>query len=435
VAFQRFRKGTAQDRGKGRVLPWKSQFPAEVIPFARNRLSSARRTLLSIATGSADVDPALVLTATVAGAAYSYSLLWVVVLCVPFLITVFAVSNRLGIETRKGLVDLVRESYGRKFAIFCAVVVLTINLAMVVADLMAVSDGLAIVLGHPRLYFVALVAFSVWYIILLHDYRFFTRIFLWLTLPLFTYVAVALLTAPSAGWVLLSTAVPRIPRSPGYAGATLALFGSLLTPYVLVWKTSSRRERAENRVRLPGTHSYAGRIITCVLAYSIIVATASLVHVPFGSEMTTLAASESLRRAIGDAGPYLFAIGLIGAGMVALPVLVASMAYSLSEAMGWRMGLSEHPWEAKSFYVVISVTVFAAGVLNFLPVNPVRAAYLSQVLAGMLAIPILLFILLLANDRRVMRTANSRWQNFWCGAAIGALASCALLLGWWKVSK
>jgi Mn2+/Fe2+ NRAMP family transporter len=142
-----------------------------------------------------------------------------------------------------------------------------------------------------------------------------------------------------------------------------------------------------------------------------------------------------LRRAIGDAGPYLFAIGLIGAGMVALPVLVASMAYSLSEAMGWRMGLSEHPWEAKSFYVVISVTVFAAGVLNFLPVNPVRAAYLSQVLAGMLAIPILLFILLLANDRRVMRTANSRWQNFWCGAAIGALASCALLLGWWKVSK
>jgi Mn2+/Fe2+ NRAMP family transporter len=404
-----------------------------VLPFRRNRISSLRRTLLTIATGSADVDPALVLTATVAGAAYEYSLLWVVILCVPFLLTVFSVSNRLGLETRKGLVDLVRENYGRKFALLCAIVVLTINLAMVVADLMAVSDGLAIMLGHQRMFFVALVAFSVWYIILLHDYRFFTRIFLWLTLPLFTYVAVAIMAAPSAGWVLLSTALPRIPHSPGYASATVALFGSLLTPYVLVWKTSSRRERAETRVLLPGTHSYAGRIITCVLAYAIIVATGSLVRVPFASNMTTLAAAESLRRVVGIAGPYLFAIGLIGAGMVALPVLVASMAYSLSEAMGWRTGLSEHPWEAKSFYVVISVTVLAAGVLNFLPVNPVRAAYLSQVLAGILAVPVLLFILVLANDRRVMRTANTRWQNFWCGAAIGAITACSLLLAWWKI--
>jgi Mn2+/Fe2+ NRAMP family transporter len=155
--------------------------------------------------------------------------------------------------------------------------------------------------------------------------------------------------------------------------------------------------------------------------------------VPFASNMTTLAAAESLWYAIGEIGPYLFCIGLIGCGLVALPVLVASMSYSLSEAMGWRTGLSEHPWEAKSFYVVISVTMFIAGVLNFLPVNPVRAAYLSQVLAGILAIPVLLFILVLANDRRVMRTANTRWQNFWCGAAIGAMTACVLLLAWWKI--
>src|SRR5262249_32101476 len=152
----------------------------------------------------------------------------------------------------------------------------------------------------------------------------------------------------------------------------------------------------------------------CVLAYCIIVATGSLVRVPFASNMTTIAAADALRNAIGDAGPYLFAIGLIGSGMVALPVLAASMSYSLSEAMGWRTGLSEHPWNAKSFYVVISITMFVAGLLNFLPVNPVRAAYLSQVLAGMLAVPVLLFILALANDRRVMRTINTRWQNFWC---------------------
>jgi Mn2+/Fe2+ NRAMP family transporter len=252
-------------------------------------------------------------------------------------------------------------------------------------------------------------------------------------LPLFTYVAAALIAAPSAGWVLLSTAIPRVPHNQGYAGAAVALFGSLLTPYVLVWKTSSRRELAASSAMLPGTSSYAGRIVTCVLVYCIIVATASVLHIPFASQMTTLRAADSLQRAVGDAGPYMFALGIIGVGMVALPVLVASMSYSLSEAMGWRTGLSEHPWEAKSFYVLISVTVFAAGLLNFLPVNPVRAAYLSQILAGVLAIPILLFILILSNDRRVMKTTNTTWQNFWFGAAIGALAAAGLLLAWWKV--
>ncbi len=170
-----------------------------------------------------------------------------------------------------------------------------------------------------------------------------------------------------------------------------------------------------------------------MLAYSIIVATGSVLHLPFASNMTTSRAADSLGQIVGNVGTYMFAIGLIGTGLVALPVLVASMAYSLSEAMGWRTGLSEHPWEAKSFYVVISVAVFAGGVLNFLPINPVRAAYLSQVLAGILAIPILLFILVLSNDRRVMRTTNTRWQNFWFGAAIGALAGCGLLLAFWKV--
>lgn len=431
MAFQRFRRGTPEDRGK--VLSWRTRPPAEILPFNRRRPSSFRRVLFSLATGSADVDPALVLTATVAGAAYAYSLLWVVLLCVPLLISIFVVSNRLGSDTGTGLVDLIRENYGRKAALACAGVVLAINLAMIVADLMAVSDGMSILLGHSRMYFVALVAFSVWYILILHDYRHFTRIFLWLTLPLFTYIVAAVIAAPSAGWLLFSTAVPTIPRNPGYASAAIALFGSLLTPYVLVWKTSARRERAERKLLLPGTYSYTGRIVTCALAYSIIVATGSVLHLPFASNMTTSRAADSLGQIVGSVGTYMFAIGLIGTGLVALPVLVASMAYSLSEAMGWRTGLSEHPWEAKSFYVVISVAVFAGGVLNFLPINPVRAAYLSQVLAGILAIPILLFILVLSNDRRVMRTTNTRWQNFWFGAAIGALAGCGLLLAFWKV--
>src|SRR6185369_7173941 len=118
--------------------------------------------------------------------------------------------------------------------------------------------------------------------------------------------------------------------------------------------------------------------------------------------------------------------------MVALPVLVASMCYSIAESMGWPAGLSEHPWEAKRFYVLISAALFIASVVNFFRINPVKALYFSQVLAGILTIPILGFILLLSNNRRVMQTTNTRSQNFWLGAVIGALVAAAVWFFIWK---
>ena len=149
--------------------------------------------------------------------------------------------------------------------------------------------------------------------------------------------------------------------------------------------------------------------------------------------MNTRQAAEALGPAVGDLGPLLFAIGIIGAGMVALPILVASMCYSVAEAFEWKYGLSEHPWEAKRFYVMISAAMFVGATANLVHINPVRALYWSQVLAGALTVPILLFILMVSNDRRIMRTTNSRPQNFWIGAGIGALVSVGLLMFWSKI--
>ena len=434
MAFQKSRKGTPEDRGK--VLPWKSPVPTPAPrrpPGLAGWKDSLRRLGPGIVTGASDVDPALVLTATVAGAAYTYSLLWVVVLCFPFLIAVFGVSSRLGWETRKGLVDLLRENYGRNVAIACAVLVVLINLAMIIADLMAVSDAMSIILGLKRYFFIAALAFSIWYILIFHDYRRITRTLLWLSLPLFVYVAAAAIAAPSFGWVAYNTFFPRVSHDSGYVAAMVGLFGSLLTPYVLVWQTSSRREQAEQGEHLHGAESHAGGFVTCLLAYSIIVASASVLHVPHASDMSTIQAAQALRPAVGDLGPYLFALGILGAGMVALPVLVASMCYSVAEAFRWRSGLSEHPWEAKRFYVLISLAMLVAGVMNFVRINPVKALYWSQILAGVLTVPILLFVLILSNDRRVMHTTNSRWQNFWIGAAIGGLIAAGITMFWWKI--
>lgn len=430
MTFRKYRKGTAEDRGK--VVA----FPAELRTTKRGLLGNLRRLVPGLVTGAANVDPSLVVTATVAGAAFGYGLLWVVVLCVPFLEAIFGASARLGYETRKGLVDLLRENYGRHIALGCAGVVILINMAMIIADLMAVSDALSIILGHRRIYFVAAVAFSVWYILIFRNYRKVTEALLYLSLPLCVYIAAAIVSAPSPTEVVYRTFVPRVAATSSYAAAVLGMFGSLLTPYVLVWQTSSRREQAVTGGERPHTfESHAGTLVTTVLSFSVLIAAASVLHLPHPMEMTTRQAAMALEPAVGVLGPTLYALGIIGAGMVALPVLVASMCYSVSEAMGWRSGLSENPWEAKRFYVLISLSMVVAAVGNFFHVNPVKALFLSQVLAGVLTVPILVFILVLSNDRRVMRTTNTRYRNFWIGAAIGGLLAAEMLWIWWGLIR
>lgn len=389
-------------------------------------------------TGASDVDPSLVITATVAGSVYHYSLLWSVLLCVPFLLAVFAVSARIGVETRQGLVDLLRTNYGRTAALLCALIVVTINIAMIVADLMAVSDGFSIIMELPRSYFVAAIAFSVWYVLIFRDYRKITHALALLSLPLFVYVASAILAHPDWRQVISHSLFPRIPHDTGYPVAVIGIFGSLLTPYVLVWQTSSRREEALAGERFEGGvggEHHAGAFVTTVLCYSIMVAAATVLKVPLADDLTTRMAAEALTPAVGGLGRVLFALGIIGAGMVALPVLVASMCYSVAEAMGWKSGLNESPWEAVRFYVMISIAMFLAAAVNFARWNPVKALYWSQILAGALTVPILVFILLIANDRRVMRTTNSWWQNFWIGASGGAIVAAVLIVFWWKISS
>jgi Mn2+/Fe2+ NRAMP family transporter len=408
--------------------------PASGQPHRAPWVSKLLRLGPGIVTGAADVDPALVLTATVVGAAYRFSLLWVVILCVPFLVTVFAVSARLGYQTRQGLVDLLRANYGRGVALACAALVVVINMAQIIADLMAVSDALSIITTQHRAFFVGVTAFSIWYILIFRDYRKITKALLWLSLPLFIYVAAAVYSAPSPHSLMLKTFMPRMGKDPAYIEAVVGLFGSLLTPYVLVWQTSSRREHAVIGEEHPtNAESHMGTFVVSILSFSVMVAAASVLHLSHPVDMTTREAAEALQPVVGRLGQDLFALGIIGAGLVALPVLVASMCYSVSEAMAWKSGLSEHPWEAKGFYVLISASMFIATAVNFFRINPVTALYWSMILAGALTPPILIFILVLSNDRRVIRVTNTKGQNFWIGACAGGLIAVELAWLWWSI--
>ncbi len=377
-----------------------------------------------VVTGASNLDPSAVVTATVTGAAFQYSLLWVVVLCIPFLTHLFSVTARIGVETGKGVLDLVRDRFGRKVALAAATGTILVNVAVVIADLMAVSDVLSVLTGVPRSFFVALVAFSVWYILVFQDYRRITRMLVLLSLPLYAYVAAAIMTAPPLRELVWNTFVPHIPHSSQVVEGVVALFGSLLTPYIVLWQTSSRTDPEHEP---HAADSKAATLVTFLLAYSVIAAAASVLHLSQPADMTTRQAAEALRPVVGDFGTLIFALGIIGSGMVALPVLVASMCYDLAQAMGFKYGLSEVPWEAKGFYLLISVSMIFATLMNFIHINPVKVLYCSMILAGILTVPIFCFILAISNDRRIMRTTNTRGENFWIGAAAGGSGAATLV--------
>jgi Mn2+/Fe2+ NRAMP family transporter len=388
----------------------------------------AARAMPGIIAGAADLDPAAVLTATVAGASFGTSLGWVVVLCVPVLFSVFAVSSRIGQETKKGLVELIRENYGRTIALVIALLIVGVNMTMIVGDIVAVSDSISLLTMTPRLFFLAAVGFVVWYVLIIGNYQKTTKVLGTLTLLLIAYVLAAYRVTDSFTALAKDVFLPRMQVSQGYMMAVVAVFGSLLTPDVIVWQTSSKRGLPEGLAKAHVTESHAGTFVACMISLSAMVA-ASHMRVADPSMMTTRTASEALG-SLGFLGTALFALGIIASGMIALPILVASLCFSVAEAAGWRSGLSIEPWNARLFFVMISVTVFVAVVIDFFGVHTVNVLYWSQALAGVVLVPIFAYILLLSNNSKIMRTTNSRFENFWLGCAVTGMLISNVLFFW-----
>ena len=301
----------------------------------------AARIVPGIVAGAADLDPAAVLTATVAGASFGTSLGWVVVLCIPVLFSVFAVSSRMGHETRKGLVELVRENYSRKWAVVIALLIVVVNLAMIVGDIVAVSDGFSLITMAPRSFFLAIVGFTVWYVLIIGNYQQTTKVLGTLALLLIAYVAAAYRMTDSFVGLAKDVLLPPMQVSTGYMMGVVAVFGSLLTPDVIVWQTSSKRGLPEGLARAHVTESHAGTFVACVISLSAMVA-ASHLHIADPSNMTTRMASEAMG-SFGFLGTVLFSLGIIASGLIALPILVASLCFSVAEAVGWKAGLGVEP--------------------------------------------------------------------------------------------
>lgn len=418
VMGMRPREGTSKDRGQGKVLRFRAPGVPETAPSQRFH----KRAIPGVIAGAADLDPAAIMTATVAGAMYGLSVAWIVLLCIPILKSVLGVSARIGHETRLGLIKLIRNHFGKTPAMSIASMVVAVNILMIVADIMAVSDAFSIVLMQPRSFFPAVVAFVVWYILTLVGYQRVNQTLSLLALVLFAYVAAAFMAVDSVFVAAKQIVMPELSSTPGYVLAVIALFGSLLTPDVIVWQTSTKREHGAS---FHDAESQLGCLIAALISVSAVVC-ASAMNVTDPANMTTRQAAQALAP-LGDLGPLLFSLGIIGSGLVALPILVASLCFSISEAADWDYGLSKPPWEAPRFFVLIGFVLVASVIVNYFGINTVKTLFWSQILAGMFIVPILFFIFWISNDRRIMHTINTKWQNFWLGAAVGGMIAANLL--------
>lgn len=381
-----------------------------------------------IIAGAGDLDPAAVMTAVVAGATFGYSIGWVVLACVPVLLAVFSVASRLGDESRCGLVQLIRDQYGKGSAYLIAAAMVMVNLAMIIADLRAVGDALSLILNISFLYFLAPVAFSVWWILMKGNFQRVTKVLAVLALAQMAYLAAAILATSSPLALLRGIFLPRITGGgQEYAMGIIAVFGSLLTPDVIVWQTSSRKDT--NRARTGHTQeSRAGTLVAAAISLSAIIS-ASVLHVQHPGDLTTHTAAVALAP-LGTFGPVLFSLGIIGSGLVALPILISSMCFSIAEAADWKSGINQNPWEAPLYYSLMSGAVIVAVVMNYSHLNTVKVLYYSQVVAGVLVVPILWYILKLANNKRIVQRANTVWQNFWLGGAIGGMVAANGIFIW-----
>jgi len=399
-------------------------------------------------TGAADDDPSGISTYSVAGATFGYSTLWTALFSFPLMAAVQLMCARLGLVTGLGLAGVIRRRYPPWVTWFACALLGIANTINIAADLGGMAETTALVTHVPTtawlpIYTVAIVAALVW-----TSYRTIARIFKWLTLVLGAYVITAFLTAVDWPTALRTTFVPRIAWTREYFSVLVAIFGTTISPYLFFWQAAQEveEERAMGRnlrqrqgatpdeLRDCRTDVVTGMFVSNVIMFFIMLTTAATLHASGRSSITSAReASEALRPLAGDAAYWLFTLGIIGTGTLAVPILAGSVAYAISEAAAWRQGtLAAQPRRARKFYAVMGVAMAMGWAVTLVGFNAIRLLFVTAIINGVLAPPLVLIIVLLTSDREVMGEAVNprilRWLG-WATFAVMTAAACGLLIG------
>jgi Mn2+/Fe2+ NRAMP family transporter len=396
-----------------------------------------RRLGPGIVTGAADDDPSGIGTYSQVGAAFGFGLLWTALATLPLAIAVQETTARLGLVTGKGLAALIRERFARPVLLGAVILVAVANTFNIGADIgsMAAAAGLLVPLQHTVA--AALFALLMVGLEIAVPYHRYARVLRWLALSLLAYVAVLAVVHVDWAAALAHTVAPRFHPDRASLAALVAVFGTTISPYLFFWQAGEEVEEQADRpepvdrrqiaaMRLDvaaGMGSGGGVMFAIMVTAAVTLGAHGAVRVD-----TAQQAAQALRPLAGELAGLLFAAGIVGTGLLAVPVLAGSTAYAIAETAGWREGLGRRVSQARAFYAVIAASILVGVVMDFVGVSPIRALYLAAILNGVAAPPLLLLILLLARSEAVLGEHRSGLlSQLLVGGTAAVMAALAVL--------
>lgn len=390
------------------------------------------RIIPSIIAGGADNDPAGIATYSISGAQFGYHQLWLLILSTPMLIAVQAMCARLGDVKGKGLMAIIKEHYAPVVAYVSAGILIIANTTTLGADLAGVSEAVGLVTKTSYIWWVVPIAVMVWAIVVFKSFRLIERSLLLLSVVYLAYVVSVFLARPSWSEVMGAIIRPRIQFSLGYLLAGVGLLGTTITPFLFFWQAKQGTEEKNSLRELAREAKQEDRIVAPGFIYSniislfIMIASARALYGKDGVvSITAVDAARALEPLAGSWATVLFSVGIIGAGLLAVPVLATSTAYAVAEVFGWNDSLSDKPNKAKGFYTVITGAMVVGVGIAVSGMAPMKALLYSQVLSGMLGPILVTLILFMCNDKKIMGSL----VNHWFDNAFGWITVTVLTVG------
>jgi NRAMP (natural resistance-associated macrophage protein)-like metal ion transporter len=370
-------------------------------------------------TGASDDDPSGIATYSQVGAAFGYRLSWTLLFSYPLMVAIQMISARIGRTTGQGIAGVLRQHYPKWLLQWVVALLFIANVINLGADLGAMADAMALLLSAPKWLYVLFFAAICIAMQLLLQYTRYVRVLKWFTLSLFAYFAV--LVVVHVDWRTLGShlVVPQLSWQPAYLTAIVAIFGTTISPYLFFWQAEeevedmhakpSERDLLDAPQQAPGAlhrieiDTVVGMGLSNLVALAILTTAAATLNVAGITDIQTSAqAAQALRPIAGPFAALLFTMGIVGTGLLAVPVLAGSAAYAMGEAREWPVGFSRKIQEAKAFYATIAIATFVGVIINFTSINAIKALYWSAVLNGLVAVPVMMVMMSIVSRKDIM---------------------------------
>lgn len=394
-----------------------------------------KRSVPGIISGGSDNDPAGIASYSISGASFGYRQLWLMLLAMPLLIAVQSMCARIGDVKRQGLSTIFKEHFHPSIAWFATLGLIFANVFTIGADIVAMGSALELITNVNYKIWILPLTILIIYIVVFKSFKFLEKYFNFLIIFFFSYVVAAFFAKPDWIAVLRGLTFPDLSNTGGeFWIAAVAILGTTITPYLFYWETKEKIEERKSKkefeddAKHEDVYNAPGFIFSQIIALFIMIATGATLF-QHGIQVTSAAeAASALEPFAGGLAKWLFAIGILGAGLISIPVLSASTGYVVAETVGWKDSLDSKLKDAKGFYFVITLSLLAGIIVIIMGLDPIKALFYSQVVNGFLGPILILLILIIANNKKIMKGFVNTWfDNIFGGLAVIIMATAVFL--------